>query len=90
MMAYLPYLLIAGGLLLVAVVTYDKWGGGLGSLFTFARKTGGDTISEKDEFKDVQALHRLENRFVKTKCKDGQAAMAVVATHFFHREGEHG
>ena len=38
---------------------------------------GTDTDAE-----DMKAFRRLEARFVRTKCKEGQDALKVVATHF--------
>lgn len=40
---------------------------------------GGD-----DDAKDFAALTRLQKRFARLKCPEGQAALQTCMTHFFH------
>jgi hypothetical protein len=40
-----------------------------------------------DEAADFAALSRLRKRFERNNCKDGQAAVDVCLSHFFHKDG---
>jgi hypothetical protein len=45
--------------------------------------SGGD-----DEYQDMLALHRLESRFERLGCPEGQGAMKTVGEHFFHKDAK--
>jgi hypothetical protein len=40
-----------------------------------------------DEAADFAALSRLRKRFERNNCKDGQTAVDVCLSHFFHKDG---
>lgn len=62
--------------------------GKAGGLFTSNTMTPA-TNGVDDDTQDFQALTRLQKRFVRLKCPEGQAALQTAMSHFFHgTEGE--
>lgn len=70
------------------VITPGFWTS-LGNLRIGGTKTTVAATPEADEeYLDMLALHRLEARFERLKCKDGQDAMKTAGSHFFHKQGD--
>ena len=61
---------------------------GKNPLTVYGGMLGMNSAPVDDDAADMLAFRRLEARFVRTKCKEGQDALKVVAMHFLHSEGE--
>lgn len=73
-----------------AVVLLLIWGkpllAWLGS-FKLPAAAQDDAPKLDDDALDLQAFRRLQARFVRLKCKEGQDAMETAGTHFLHGVG---
>lgn len=54
------------------------------ALIGMGPKTAAATDLDQIDTLDMAAFHRLEERFRRNECKEGQDAMKIVATHFMH------
>lgn len=75
-------LILGGGGLWFAVENRAKLAGWLPSL-------GGKTSPVDADVLDLQAVKRIQARFIRLNCERGKAAVQTCLDHFFHAAGDH-
>lgn len=49
----------------------------------------GSKVAADDDVADLQAIKRIQARFIRLNCERGKAAVQTCLDHFFHAAGDH-
>lgn len=91
-MAYLPYLLIAGGVFIVLLLFAGPITKSVYSLAAYLPSRKPSQVIAQDgaeDALDLDAFKRVKNRMHRLKCPEGIAAIATVGQHFLHDAEAH-